>query len=177
MNSINWTAENQADLEAMEGLLTATRNRIEYLKAAKRLQCSPEQLGERMEAQRKIQDKIIERLITSARKAGATVKPGAAVPGCYVGRAVYRWDFTYRLTGNRSLVLHFERGDDFEFFDMPLGFCWKAYRAEGKNRRSLIEDYCDYIDCENATDLTRNVKEILKRLSFDCGITLQIKKK
>lgn len=171
----NWTAENQADLEAMEGLLTATRNRIEYLKAAKRLQCAPEQLAVRMEAHRKIQDKIIERLITSARKAGATVKPGVSVPGCYVGKAVYRWDFTYTLNGNRSLVLHFERGDDYEFFDMPLAFCWKAYQKEGKARR-VLEDYIDYTDCENATDLTRNVKEILKRLSFDCGITLQIKK-
>lgn len=71
-----WNAEHEQTLQSLEELFAATRNSLEFLKAAREYKVSPEEFQNKVSREKIRQDKIMTRICDYAKANGGRVQVG-----------------------------------------------------------------------------------------------------
>lgn len=170
---VEWNEANQLAFESLQDLFATTRDGLQFLKAAKERNITPEELQRQIGLEKIRQDKVMTRLCDYVKRNGGRVTVGKQEDGSF-GRTAYNWTLILNLTGGHKLEFQFARCYEPEVFDVPLSHQW-LFRPKGRTA-FYVEDDRGYYDCESVPALTRYVKRALKWASDQMLTKLEIKK-
>ena len=154
-----WTPELESKLVELEKLRVATRNSMEFLKASKERDITPEELSVRIAKMQATQTKIMERICAYAVSVG-----GKVIPSKPEGGVVYGWHIKIKLTPAYMVEFSFGRAMEPEIYDLALSHqCWIAPIKKSIQRWYLPDR--GYNDCESVPAFRADLKDACVYLS------------
>lgn len=169
-----WTPELEKQLAELNGLFTVTRDSIQFLKAAKERNVTPQELSVRIAKMQTRQTAIMDRICEAAKSIGGHVTRGKAENGI-----VYSWQIRVpSYHSDFAIVFDFGRPYEPEIYDLALSHqFWIIPKKKGgfynnSVRRFYVYDR-GYNDCESVPEFRKYIASANKFLAAEFMIAKQ----
>lgn len=149
-----WNAAFDGQLAELESLFAATRNSIQFLKAAKERNVTPHELGDLIARMQAKQTAIMNRICECAILLGGYIKKGRPENGI-----VYSWQITVpSYHKDYKIVFDFARAYEPEIYDLALSHqFWLSHKKRRSMHRFFIHNDRDYNDCESVPSFRKYI--------------------
>lgn len=155
-----WNAAFDGQLAELESLFAATRDSIQFLKAAKERGITPHELSDRIAKMQAKQTAIMNRICECAILLGGYVKKGKPENGL-----IYSWQITVpSYTRDYKIVFDFARAYEPEIYDLALSHQYWITHTKRRTSRFYVYDR-DYNDCESVPEFRKYIHTANKYLA------------